>query len=280
MPTINGIQIPDEAYAFITANAGNVYFLAPPEDGLDCPNCGGIGAIFIQVFNPIAKTKTITTVLNEKGHTVFMPQQTKQWPCPVCTERTVYMVSELIDDSGLLPEERDLNVNFLRGKSGKEPMLDQALRIQENIHNTNGVYTLFGGYGTGKSCTMKALVSAATRAGVKARFRTAEEIVQEMQVIFDPDDDQVQERTKAALITRYMKYSLLCVDEIDRVALTTSGEAFLFELLNRRYDHRASLCTILATNKHPDRLGDQFGYLMDRMRDGVRVPVGGVSLRG
>ena len=278
-------------YDYAKMHEGDVYLLTPEWFETDfmghkmvraavCPNCDGLGTVGLQVLAPNGKTYSRTAVTDSEGHTVFIAQTAKHWPCPVCDKREVPLIADLISDAGLGEGDAQFRLDYLEGKQGKEILLDQMLKLQAGFPQASGIYTLFGGYGTGKTSAMKAIVLAAIRVGIKARFIGSEALIEEMQSVFDPEDKSVQERTKAAVINRYMRYKILAIDEVDRVGLTSSGEAFLFELLNRRYDNRHSLCTIFATNTHPDKLDSRFQYLADRLRDGVRIPVGGPSLRG
>lgn len=278
MIELGGIYFPEEAVDWMRTSGGQAYAMVPETNGLLCSNCDGMGFVAVQVaFPPGTKSKS---VMVHKGGRVS-PSKTKQWPCPLCQQPVAYIFDDLLRDSGLSDEDKNLSIDYPQSEPGREHIIKHGHEISAMLPNPTNLYTFFGGYGTGKTSMMRLLVYRAVTMGVKARYVTAEQIVQEMQMIFDPDDPTVTERTKAAVIRRYMKYKLLCVDEIDRVSLTESASAFLFDLLNGRYDRRRTVCTIIATNKSPSELGKdmRFAYLADRLNEGIRVPVGGKSFR-
>src|SRR5690606_36300192 len=89
-----------------------------------------------------------------------------------------------------------------------------------------------------------------------------------------------QDASERAIKARYGRYPFLAIDEVDRITDTAWSRAFLFAILDERYNVRQKQATMIATNLLPGQLTTHFGYLADRMKDGQRVILAGASLRG
>jgi DNA replication protein DnaC len=104
-------------------------------------------------------------------------------------------------------------------------------------------------------------------------------MLSEAKAIFG-SDPEVQDASERAIKARYSHYQFLAVDEVERISGTSWAMAFIFSVLDDRYNSRGFRATMIATNSMPGTLGEDFGYLEDRMKDGQRVVVAGRSLRG
>ena len=226
-----------------------------------CRNCFGLG--------------TLTFRASSRGKTEYI-----QTACPVCDpELESDRVNYLLSQSGLQPEEYGWKVDYLAQAVGKDRALTTARQLIAAAPQPQGWVSLFGPYGVGKSGLMKATVAALCRLGVPALYRRADDILSEAKAIFS-DDPAAQDASERAIKARYGRYPFLAIDEVDRIADTAWSRAFLFAILDERYNVRQKLATMIATNMLPGQLALHFGYLEDRMKDGQRIILAGASLRG
>ncbi len=226
-----------------------------------CRNCFGLG--------------TLTFRASSRGKEAYI-----QTACPVCDpELESDRVNYLLSLSGLQPEEYGWTVDYLAETAGRDRALATAQQLIAAAPQPKGWVSLFGPYGVGKSGLMKATVAALCRLGVPALYRRADDILSEAKAIFS-DDPAAQDASERAIKARYGRYPFLAIDEVDRIADTAWSRAFLFAILDERYNVRKKQATMIATNMLPGQLSLHFGYLEDRMKDGQRIVLAGASLRG
>lgn len=248
---------------------------AKPVSG-GCANCGGIGSLWFQfgvsgpMRNPPGDTKRVSTYTPEGWWIV----ESKVYDCPVCQDHSLRL-RYLQANNGLEANEQDWTLDFISKKRGKEQVYNRSVEVISSQRPT-GFVTLHGGYGVGKSGTMKAITAMLSKVGVSCRYTTSANILLEIRDTYG-DSANVDE---SELFSRYGKYQVLCVDEVDRVSTTAWAQSTLMTLLDTRYTRRGQYLTILATNVQPDRLPPHFGYLASRMKDGDIIQVGGEELRG
>ena len=94
---------------------------------------------------------------------------------------------------------------------------------------------LLGTNGLGKTMITKNLAHEAIIAGHTVLFRTAAEIIDHLQV-----DSPELRRRRLAL---YARPQLLCIDEVGYLAYDTHAADLLYEVVNRRYEHRSIVVT-------------------------------------
>jgi len=92
---------------------------------------------------------------------------------------------------------------------------------------------LLGDPGTGKSHLLIGLGMAACEEGLRVRYATAAQLVNELAEAAD-------ERTLARAVARYGRLDLLCLDELGYVHLDPRGAELLFQVITER-DERASI---------------------------------------
>lgn len=97
---------------------------------------------------------------------------------------------------------------------------------------------LMGSNGLGKTMIAKNIAHAALQAGYTVLFRTAPEILADLHC-----DSPQQLRRK---LNHYARPHLLAIDEVGYLSYDTAAADLLYELVNRRYEHRSLLIT---TNK-------------------------------
>lgn len=226
-----------------------------------CRNCFGLG--------------TLTFRAGIRGREEYI-----QAACPVCDpELESDRVNQLLCHSGLQPDEYGWTVDFLADLAGQARAVAVARQMIASAPQPQGWVSLFGPYGVGKSGLMKATVAALCRTGVPALYRRADDILSEAKAIFS-EDPAAQDASERAIKTRYGRYPFLAIDEVDRIADTAWSRAFIFSILDERYNARKKQATMIATNVMPGQLAVHFGYLEDRMKDGQRIVLAGSSLRG
>lgn len=203
-----------------------------------------------------------------------------QTACPVCDpEMESDRVNHLLSLSGLQPEEYGWTLEYLADAAGKARAVATARQLIVAAPQPQGWVSLYGPYGVGKSGLMKATVAAFCRSGVPALYRRADDILSEAKAIFS-EDQAAQDASERAIKARYGRYPFLAIDEVDRIADTAWSRAFIFAILDERYNVRKKQATMIATNMLLGQLALHFGYLEDRMKDGQRIILAGASLRG
>ena len=94
---------------------------------------------------------------------------------------------------------------------------------------------LLGANGLGKTMITKNLAHQAVLAGHHVLFRTAAELIDDLQV-----DSPEQRRRR---LTQYARPHLLCIDEVGYLSYDTHAADLLYEVVNRRYEEKSILVT-------------------------------------
>lgn len=274
MKTISGVSVGNYTYSMARTalTEGRRVFVAVPEGDGECANCGG-GGIIVLTTTSQYPTKSLVGNITCIDDQWFGGVENTSYPCPICMETPD--MSVLFQDSGLSMDESYWELAYIEGMAGKENALTEARNLLSGTPRPTGLYTFFGDYGTGKTGILKSVTSAFIKAYVKARYVRANDFLTEVKASFT--DDSISEES---IIATYSRYQFLAIDEVDRISNTEWARATTFTLLDQRYNARNFTATAMATNKFPDKMGGDWGYLMSRMLDGVRVPVGGETLRG
>ena len=198
----------------------------------------------------------------------------RTFPCPACGSPA--RLEDVWAETGLRECERSWSINFIQNMPGKEVACRVAGDLVSHIQNAAGLVAFFGSYGVGKTGLLKSIVAAATCCRRPARYLHAEHMLGLIRSTYDDDSPQKE----SSLADSFATIPILALDEVDRVSTSNWAMGQLMSILDRRYEARTELLTLLATNAHIDRLPDPFRYLQSRLRDGQRIPVGGVDLRG
>jgi DNA replication protein DnaC len=94
---------------------------------------------------------------------------------------------------------------------------------------------LLGSNGLGKTMITKNIDYAAVQAGHSVLFRTASELIEDLQV----DSPELRRRKLA----QYGRPSLLCIDEVGYLSYDHHAADLLYEVVNRRYEHKSLIVT-------------------------------------
>ena len=126
---------------------------------------------------------------------------------------------------------------------GREPLesLDFITRAQDLV--------LYGDVGTGKTHMATALVAAACRQGIQARFFTTSALV--MMLRRAKDEDRLDKE-----LASLAKNQLLAIDELGYLPIDTEGARLLFQVIADGYEKRS---LIITTNLEFSRWGTVFG---------------------
>ena len=126
---------------------------------------------------------------------------------------------------------------------GREPLesLDFIERAQDLV--------LYGDVGTGKTHMATALVAAACRQGIAARFFTTSALV--MMLRRAKDEDRLDKE-----LASLAKNQLIAIDELGYLPIDTEGARLLFQVIADGYEKRS---LIITTNLEFSRWGSVFG---------------------
>ena len=113
------------------------------------------------------------------------------------------------------------------------PLIETALTL-DFIHEGRNL-VLLGANGLGKTMITKNIAHAAVLAGFSVLFRTASDLLDDLQ-----SDSPLRLRRK---LKKYARPALLCIDEIGYLSYDTHAADLLYEVVNRRYEHRSILVT-------------------------------------
>jgi len=112
-------------------------------------------------------------------------------------------------------------------------LIERALSL-EFIHEGRNLI-LLGPNGVGKTMIAKGIAFAAVQAGYSVLFRTAAELLADLQ----SDSPQLRRRK----FHFYARPSLLCIDEVGYLSYDSSAGDLMYEIIGRRYEKNSILIT-------------------------------------
>ena len=269
-------KLPPDAVADLNlckAQSRRAYIKTHENHNYSCPNCGDIGLIFLQ-YEKAGPFKTpLARDVCAWHDDAWYKVETRSYPCPVCQNRS-QLIAYLWERCGLEPHECEWKLDYYQNLPGKESAQQACRDILTTLPRLSGWLVLYGDYGVGKSGMLKSTIAACVRAGQSAHYTRAEDVLQQIRSTYGESASEMD------VIRAYGSYPLLAIDEIDRTSSTEWARSTLMTILDTRYNRRGSQATLMGTNTQPERFPPALGYLASRMRDGVRVHVGGSDLRG
>ncbi len=145
-------------------------------------------------------------------------------------------------------------------RSGRWGEAEASLR--ERL-GTGCTLALIGGNGPGKTQMAVELAKDAMRAGSKAHYTTAVEMIMHFKEAYNPNSKE----TERVIMAQYRRYGLLVIDEYHEKRETDWERQILFELINKRYADMTD--TILISNLAASGMAGIVGpSINDRMREG------------
>ena len=286
--SLSGVTVPDELYIEGKAHqaGGGTALLGLFADYPDCVNCGGAKQIgLILLFGEGSRFPFPPKVVGHFHEGLWYRSELKSWPCPVCQSGSQQIIVEArFEGSGLEPNEYNWRVNFAGDMDHKQKAIDSVNAMLADTLRPCGWIFVYGDNGMGKTGLLKAAVAAMCRIGVGAYYTTTGNILNEAYDLIQRHRRGDEAETLKELLGRYARYQLLSVDELgaDRIADTQFAQSALFGILDARYAGRERLATLLASNQTPQAMAadSRWRYFESRTQDGLRIPVGGKSLRG
>jgi DNA replication protein DnaC len=118
-------------------------------------------------------------------------------------------------------------------KKIERPLIERALTLDFIPEGRNLI--LLGTNGLGKTMIAKNLAYAAVLAGYSVLFRTASEILDDLQC----DSPELQRRK----LKKYARPQLLWIDELGYLSYDHHAADLLYEIVNRRYERRSIAVT-------------------------------------
>jgi len=111
--------------------------------------------------------------------------------------------------------------------------IERALSLEFLKEGRN--FILLGSNGLGKTMITKNIAHAAVLAGYSVLFRTAAELIEDLQV----DSPELRRRKLAV----YGRPHLVCIDEVGYLSYDNHAADLLYEVVNRRYEQKSLIVT-------------------------------------
>jgi DNA replication protein DnaC len=222
---------------------------APLLGKADCPHCGGIG--FLRVDVPV-------------GHERFG----KLEPC-VCrageitknARQRLYELSNLERLSHLTFENFNVQGNpkakHAITQVEKDSLMEAKRACEEFAKGLSGWLLLEGTYGSGKTHLAAAIANEAVNRNTPTLFITPSDLLDRLRAGYGSSEEGFEERFE-----EIRNVSLLVIDDFGTQNATSWGQEKLFQLLNYRYINR--LPTVITTNLILDEIESRIrSRLMD-----------------
>lgn len=211
----------------------------------DCPRCLGLGRVRTDA---------------EPGEPGFGQLE----PCDCQREALeARRLRELVALSGLLPEELALTLDDVLVRQRATPLLLE--RARRFVARPWGFFTVWGGYGNGKTLVLQAVVNELRARGLPGAYVKMNDLIDHVRAGFARDAaDGARKRYE-----RLRQVPVLAIDEFDTPRMTGFAHEFRSAFLDDRYRLACALRahTLFAMNMNPAD-GWLSGDIYDRLRDG------------
>jgi len=269
-------QFPPEFVA--DARTGKVFlFPYEPEPTMasGCKNCGGRG--FMVAFYSTGEPSKFHPGTGKTGSTMLGDRwyegEYKTAPCPVCSGGMQALW--IANNCGLVDNDLLINLDNLAQFKGQQVAINAAKKLVAKSPAPYGFVTLWGGYGTGKTTILKAMVNGFRNKMVLATYARMSDMLAEVRETFADNSKNGAEK----LIADYRHIRVLCIDEIDRINNTAWTQEVTHRLLDARYEKADTLLTVMASNNAPNQLPEAMEYLGSRMSAGIVIELSGADVR-
>jgi DNA replication protein DnaC len=254
----------------------------------DCPNCGGLGYVFVfeksrdakpMRYPPseISKYFEVGSINCNDKFSGWYAGKTLQGDCPACRKGTIRAWLERrcgLIGSELLVSLEGFNVDGQL--ADKKPARDYVAKLLSMNFDAHGFATFWGGYGCGKTHLLKSIVNGLRGVGLWSSYISLNGLLSDIRSRFGEPNGQ---REVASIIEYYRSIRVLCLDEIDKANLTSWANETIFGLVDDRYNRIDSLLTVFASNKAPTELPAELGYMASRFTQGDIIQVPGPDMR-
>lgn len=186
------------------------------------------------------------------------PNFGKLLPCPECAPKTGFWS----DESGLLPEDRALTWDAVKGVSAS--VVSAKAAIQAAMIAGYGWVYLYGGYGTSKTVLLRTAIAVSNWDGVTGVYTRMSDLFDTIRAAFDGANPQ---ESAIRRLNWFSSVPVLAIDEVEKVSETAFVTERRFQLLDRRYDmatRQRQGVTLIAGNVPPSRLD---GAIASRIKD-------------
>lgn len=185
--------------------------------------------------------------------------------CPTCHDgELAKRLDEMSQLTGWLKSARLLDYRVTPGNNSAFTI------IRDFLHNPNGMLTLWGANGLGKTHLLASLINRLTGERIGAVYYTLPDLLDVLREAVGAD--QYNSR-----IGRLFTVHVLAIDELDKARLTEWAEEKLYQLVDTRYRQIDHLGTLFAMNVNPAEMG--LPYLYSRMLEGKIIQICGEDMR-
>lgn len=256
-----------------------------------CPNCHSRldtkegGVMYFPTGEPIAR---------ERHGNELWARQLKGYDCPICKDKErqarYYLEGCGVKDFAILNGDKPHWWVGREGREGYDQLINHILYHFTNPEGDGigGMYAFLGTFGGGKTEALKHLAVCLARAGVKARYITAEELETRIKDARKADEDGKPNWGKPTIVQSLESIPVLLFDQPEWITQTraTDGEPtdeakWVRAMLDARYTLKSHLATVIAANKEFEAVkgGKVFGSIYDRMQHGFYARYEGASYR-
>lgn len=191
----------------------------------------------------------------------------------ICECRKQTQVKELARHSRLTETELKYSLEML-SVAGRPGTLQMVHAARAFVAKPEGMLTISGGFGNGKTTALMSIVNACIAKDVPAVYITFYDLIGYVKEAFTNDGDTEWER-----VNKLARVPVLCIDEIDKVKNTDWVQQTITHLLDVRYRQSiaGNVGTVLAFNGIADEIPHK--WIVSRMKEGVVVFNGDQDVR-
>jgi DNA replication protein DnaC len=210
---------------------GSADYLGDP----DCPICGGIGYLRLQV--PVGHP--------DFGHLVICDCREPQIRAHL--QEQLYRLSRLDELKDLTFDTFNPDGRVGTTEQERESLHAALMRAKTYAQNVDGWLLLQGGFGVGKTHLAASIANEAAANGIPTLFLTVPDLLDELRATFSDNDTTFQRR-----FDEMRSAPLIVLDDFGTQNATEWAREKLFQILNHRYTNR--LPAVITTNLPLDEI--------------------------